>query len=231
MPLYLPRKVVLNWYLYDVSFSLELIKSFIEGIETQADESVARFEKKKKTLVLDEVPEENHTRVVDVHQGLDDETWDLAELFINYFPSLQRRSALLTLSGYFEHELDKLCLLYQSERSYQSSLSDIKRKGIDRSTNYLEKVAGIDVHKTSSEWNEIKKIQKIRNVIVHQDGKLSDYQGNSIKAAKDFIKQVDSLDGEEEVVIKSGFLSYVVGIYESYFQLLSESISTKEKNA
>lgn len=122
-------------------------------------------------------------------------------------------------------------MLYQSERSYQSSLSDIKRKGIDRSTNYLEKVAGIDVHKTSSEWNEIKKIQKIRNVIVHQDGKLSDYQGNSIKAAKDFIKQVDSLDGEEEVVIKSGFLSYVVGIYESYFQLLSESISTKEKNA
>ena len=229
MPLYTPRKVVLNWYQYDVSFSVELIESFIEGIEVQAEESIARYEQKKETLVLDEVPEENYARVVEVHQGLDDETWDLQSIFVEYFPSLQRRSALLVVSGYFEHELDKLCKLYQYEKSFKLALSDISGKGIDRSASYLEKVAGLDIHKTSKEWNHIKKIQKIRNVIVHQDGKLHDHQGNPIMAAIDYINQMDSLDGEDEVVIKKGFLAHVVGIYKQYFKLLNESISAKKK--
>ncbi len=223
-------KVVLNWYQYDVSFSIELIESFIEGIEIQADESIIRYEKKKETLVFDEVPEENSARVVETYQGLNSETWKLKNIFCVHFPSMQRRSALLTISGYFEHELNKLCKQYQSEKSFKLALSDISGKGISRSSKYLEKVAGLDVHKTSKEWNQIKKIQKIRNVIVHQDGKLHDHQGNPIMDAINYIKEINSLDGEYEVVIKKGFLEYVVGIYKQYFKLLDESISAKKKN-
>lgn len=229
MPLFIPKKVVLNWYQYDVSFSVELIESFVEGIEVQAEESIARYDQKKETLVLDEVPEENYARMLEIHQGLDGETWDLKGIFCEYFPSLQRRSALLTVCGYFEHELDKLCMLYQSEKSFKLALSDLSGKGIDRSTSYLEKVVDLDVHKTSKEWNHIKKIQKIRNVIVHQDGKLRDHQGNPIIAAIDYINQMDSLYGEDEVVIKNGFLAHVVGTYKQYFKLLSESISASQK--
>jgi len=228
MPFFLPRRVVLNWYQYDMSLSVELIESFIEGIETQAEESIARYEQKKKTLIVNELPEENYASVMEVHQGLDDESWDLQGIFAEYFPSLERRSALITVSGFFEHELDQLCMLYQSEKSFKLALSDLSGKGIDRSTNYLEKVAGLDTHKTSSEWNHIKMIQKIRNVIVHQAGKLYDNQGDPIKAAKNYINQMDSLDGEDEVVIKNGFLAHVVGIYKQYFRLLNESISAEQ---
>ncbi len=191
----------------------------------QADDSINRYEKQKETLVLEEVLEENHARVVEIHQGLDNRSWDLQGIFCEYFPSLQRRSALLTICGYFEHQLDKLCMQYQSEKSFKLALSDINGKGIDRSATYLEKVAGIDVHKTSNEWNQIKKIQKIRNVIVHQDGKLHDHQGNPIKAATDYINQVEFLDGEDEVQVNKGFLKYVVDIYKQYFALIGQSIS------
>lgn len=224
MPLYAPKKVVLNWYKYDISFSLELIKSFIDGIENQADDSISRYENEKQTLVLEEVPEENYAHVVEMHQGLDDETWDLDRIFKEYFPSLQRRSALLTLSGYFEHELDKLCSLYKSENSYDLSLSDLSGKGIDRAANYLEKVGGLNVHKASSEWDHIKGIQRIRNLIVHQDGNLKDQQGNPVKDAVDYVKKIESLSGEEEVVIKNGFLTHVIEKYDSYFSLLNQSI-------
>jgi len=97
MPLYTPRRVVLNWYQYDVNFSIGLIESFIGGIEVQAEESITRYERQKQTLIIEEVPEENYARVVETHQGLDDETWDLKGIFCEYFPSLQRRSALLTV--------------------------------------------------------------------------------------------------------------------------------------
>lgn len=227
---FLPRKVVRNWYQYDVILSVELIESFIDGIEIQADDSIKRYKQQKETVVLEEVPEENYAHIVEVHQGLNDGSWNLQGIFCEYFPSLQRRSALLTVCSYFEHELDKLCMLYKSEKSFKLALSDIKGKGLDRSTTYLEKVASIDVHKTSNEWNQIKNIQKIRNVIVHQDGQLRDRGGDKIKAAIDYINQVDFLEGEDEVVVKKGFLKHVVGIYKQYFAMLDHSISSKGKD-
>lgn len=81
-------------------------------------------------------------------------------IFKEYFPSLQRRSALITLCGYFEHELDKLCKQYKLEKSYNLSLSDLSDKGISRSTNYLKKVVGLEIHKGSKEWESIKKYSK-----------------------------------------------------------------------
>ena len=90
---YIPRKVVLNWYRWDVSFSMELIESFVDSIEIQVDDSIDRYEQQKQTFVLEEVPKENRARV---HQGLDAESWDLQGIFVELFPSLQRSSALLT---------------------------------------------------------------------------------------------------------------------------------------
>jgi len=228
MPLFTPKKTVDNWYKYDISFSLELIDSFIKQIESQVDETVIRFEKEKETFVFEEIPEEGVVQTDSVFQGLDNETWDLEGVFANYFPNLQRRSALLTLVGFFEHELDKLCLLYRVEKSFTLSLSDLTGKGIDRSTRYLEKVAGIDVHKSSSEWNEIKLIQQVRNIIVHQDGKLTDQNGTPLKAVIDYINQTSSLNGEDEVIIMKGYLAHVAAIFITYFQLIASSILSKE---
>jgi len=229
MAIYTPKKVVINWYQNDVSFSVKLIDSFVDGIEKQARESIARYKEQKETHVLEEIPENNYARVVEVYQGMDNETWDLSGIFSEYFPSLQRRSALLTVCGYFEHELDKLCLLYQSEKDFKLALSDLSGKGIDRSTSYLEKVAGLNVYKTYKEWYHIKKIQMIRNVIVHQDGKLQDQEGNPIKRAIEYINQMDSLGGDNEIVLREGFLFHVVGTYKKYFKLISESIEANEK--
>lgn len=229
MALYTPKKVVLNWFKYDVSFSMELIESFVEGIEKQAEESTNRYREQKETYVSEEKPEENHARVVKAHQGLDDETWDIENIFMEYFPSLQRRSALLTVYGYFEHELDKLCLLYQSEKLFRLNLSDLNGKGVERSINYLEKVAGIDASKKSKEWNHIKRIQKIRNVIAHQDGKLNDHQGNPRKEVIDYINQMDSLSGDIEVILHKGFLNHVVSTFNDYFRLLGKSIEKSEQ--
>ena len=228
MALYSPKRVVLNWFKYDVSFSMELIKSFVEGVEKQAEESTNRYKEQKETYVVEEYSEEKCARVVDVHQGLDNETWDIESIFMEYFPSLQRRSALLTVYGYFEHELDKLCLLYQSEKLFRLNLSDLNGKGVERSINYLEKVAGIDASKKSKEWNHIKRIQKIRNVIVHQDGKLNDHQGNPRKEVIDYINQMSSLGGNTEIILHKGFLDHVVSTFKNYFRLLGKSIEESE---
>jgi hypothetical protein len=213
MPLFTPKHSVLNWYRYDVSFSIELISTFVRGIEKQAAESIHNYRTK---------------RSADGHRGLDESSWDLEEIFEQYFPSLQRRSALLTVWGFLEHELDKLCLLYQSEKSFGLAFSDLSGKGLDRSTAYLEKVAGLEGLTASREWNDVKTVQRIRNLITHNDGKLRDHQGKPKDGIIRDMKSVGFLSGDDEIVVAEGFLSKVVDACNSYFKLIAKSVDARE---
>jgi hypothetical protein len=214
MALYTPRKIVLNWYQYDVSFSMELITSFVRGVERQAAESIQDYITKRSEG--------------SGYRGLDERSWDLKEIFEEYFPNLQRRSALLTVWGFVEHELDKLCTLYQSEKGFVLAFSDLSGKGIDRSTTYLEKVAGLHGLKASREWDDLKVVQRIRNVIAHDDGKLRDRQGKFRNGIIGDMKRVGCLSGEDEIVVAEGFLSKVVDSCGNYFKLIAKSVVAKE---
>lgn len=222
---------LLNWHQNEISLSAELINSFVKGVEKQAAESIAKYEKEKETHVGEDVELESGEKYVigvETHRGLDSETWDLARIFGDYFPALQRRSALMTVWGYFEHELDELCALYKSEKGFRLELSDISGKGINRSTTYLEKVAGLDVQKTSQEWNRIKKIQKVRNIVAHRDGRLNDRNNTAEKEILSYIDKTEFLGRNGEIIIKAGFLAEVVQTFNAYFKLIGESIATNE---
>jgi hypothetical protein len=90
---------ILTWHKTDVSWSLELIDSFVKGIEQQARESIHRYETERKTYI-EEYGEGEDSYIVETHQGLDSQTWSLEIIFKEYFPSLQRRSAFLTVWSY-----------------------------------------------------------------------------------------------------------------------------------
>ncbi len=214
-----------SWYESYLSPTFELMGSYIDGIEEQAELSIQKFEEGKETHVLEEHPEDGYVRAVTVFQGLDDETWDIHGIFRDYFPNLQRKSALLTLTGMFEHELDQLCDSYAKEHESTVKLNDIAGKGLERSTKYLEKVCGFDVYKTSPEWQSIKGIQVLRNAIVHQNGKTNDANGRKITPIQSHIEKVESLhDDGKEVVIGKGYLIYVLKSYDDYIKLLDKSI-------
>jgi hypothetical protein len=83
MALYTPKKVVLNWYQYDVSFSICLLSIFVNSVEEQAAKSIADFKTNSQTEVLDH---NGGTELSHVHRGLDSSTWALEEIFEKYFP-------------------------------------------------------------------------------------------------------------------------------------------------
>lgn len=224
MGLFTPIKCVRNWYRYDVGMSIELIMSFVEGVERQAKDSIEKFKGQTGTVVL----EYDDPSVTHIHGGLDDATWDLEGVFCEFFPTLQRRSAFLSVIGMFEFDLDELCRLYEREKSMTVMLSDMRGKGIERSVRYLEKVAVLDVYKNSSEWREIKDLQKIRNLIAHRAGMLSDGSGDPMTTEIDYINRNEWLERKAEVVIKEGFLKHVVDVYSRYWVLLDKSIQAIE---
>jgi hypothetical protein len=214
MTLYNPKNIAINWYQYDVSFSLELLETFAKGVEQQAADSILKYRSS--------VPTEAGQR------GLDPQTWDLTIIFEEYFPTLQRRSAFLTIWGFLEHELDKLCLLYQSEKGFKLSFSDLSAKGVDRSTAYLEKVVGLAGLKISKEWEDIRTIQRIRNVVAHADGKLQHPNGQTRDEIIRDMMKVGFLKGESDLILEEGFLLKVIDIGNNYFRRIAAAIDTKE---
>ena len=209
MAFYTPKKIVLNWYQYEASLSIDLMVGFVSTVENQAADSIANYK---------------NSRTVAGHSGLDYDSWDLDSIFGEYFPSLQRRSAFLTLWSFLEHQLDELCLFYQSEKGFGLSFMDLSGKGIDRSTSYLEKVAGLKDLKASQEWDVLKTLQRIRNAITHYDGKLRDHLGKPKNGILADMKTIGFLSGDDEIVVGEGFLSKVVDSCNDYFKLIEKAI-------
>jgi hypothetical protein len=231
-----------NWH-YEVSLSTRLIDSFVQGVEKQVADSIERYRTSRDngTLTVYDVStscdsdEETSdsigaSRTVEVHQGLDDETWDLDELFERYFPNLQRRSALLPLWGFAEYELHKLCLLYQSENHFEKSVFDFggKDRGIDLSVNYLQEIAGLKRLKTSQQWVQLKALQEIRNVIAHNDGRLNGPDGKPKSKVLSAMKKVGYVKGDFELIFEQEFLSNALKICCNYFTILGTAIKDRE---
>lgn len=217
---------IATWHKDELALSAALIVTFVDTVESQAAESMAQYRKGKQTKIVEyEDGENSFTAAIEEYRGLNSELWDLESLFEEYFPSLLRRSALLTVWGYFEHELDKLCSLYKSERRFILGVSDIEGKGIDRSTKYLAKVAGLNVHHNTEDWREINRIRELRNKIAHQDGRLITTKGQPALNLISYVEQSPFLkkDGHE-VVLKEGFLKHVVDTFAAYFKLIGDSI-------
>jgi len=227
MTVCLPGRVPINWYRYDVKFSLELLNVFTRNVESQIELSIQEFINRKETLSLDEQPEFNYSRIVDIHLGLDSETFDLENIFTEYFPSIQRRSAFLSLYGFLEHELDNLCGLFKKTENFKVDLRDLNYSGIERSIKYLGIVVGLPIDKSIDKWGKLKSINKVRNLLIHNDGKLTDIDGNTKKEEQDILKQNEFLSGDYEIIFSKGYLSFVLKAFNDFFKYLDELIQNR----
>ncbi|MFL6214210.1 MAG: hypothetical protein ACJ74J_10015 [Blastocatellia bacterium] len=229
MPLYTPREIPLNWYQYDVRFSTELLREYIRGVEAQIATTIESFHREKEICVSDDILEEEGPSLTKIYRGLDSDAWNLNAIFEYLFPNLQRRSALITLFSFFEHELDALCDLFIRTEKILVSLNDMRGTGIDRSILFLIKIVGLPVDKNTALWQEIKNVQKIRNLIVHNDGKLKDRSGNAVGDLIKYIGASPHLSGADEVEICDGYLAKVIETFDLQFKEIDKLIQARRR--
>jgi hypothetical protein len=222
-----PNAHPLNWYPHEITGAVELLEVYVDDIEAQVKKGISDFKTNAELVVVEPGYEDDRGRVITVHKGLDDETWHLESVFDEYFPSLQRRSALITIYSFFEFELDKLCSRVKTHENFKLDVSDLGGKGILRSTTYLLKVAQLDGIRASAELNEIRNIQSIRNLLVHADGKLRwNGDGGAAKVA-DYIVKSKFLRGEAEIEMQHGYLAHCLGMFNVSFGQLHAALRRK----
>lgn len=219
-------KKILKWY-NEIELSIELLETFIDNVESQIELSIQDFIDRKETLILTEDPNSYNAQVIDIHNGLDSQTWDLKGVFEEYFPNLQRKSALISLYSFLEFELDKLCILFKNEGNYKIDINDLNGSGIKRAILYLEKVVDLLINQNDRKIGEIKSIQKIRNLIVHNNGYLMDKNGKKYSKELKYIKYNKFLSGEQEINLNKGFLTYVLNSFNDLFKHIDSLIQEK----
>gem|GEM_PF-3230859 len=69
----------------------------------------------------------------------------------------------------FEAFLNMICKAHRNNTGQAIALNDISGNGIERAATYLTKVVEIKNLKNSSEWNELKHWNRVRNILVHNN--------------------------------------------------------------
>jgi hypothetical protein len=101
--------------------------------------------------------------------SIDEELWHVQEIF----PYLQRSAAFLSVFAFVEHNLNLVCETLKEEYDRKLSFKDLNDKGLERIKNYMKKEIGIDFPDQTESWNEIKSMNKVRNVIAHRNSEVN----------------------------------------------------------
>lgn len=220
------------WYWYDfyAKPELQLLTSYIKAIESQIAAGIAHYEGNRKSELVVLSEEEGIAEEIEHYAGLESMSWNLDDVFKGYFPNLQRKSAFITLYAFLEHEVEQLSYRLRLESKLTVEPGDLAGQGVFRSLSYMEKVIVLNIDKSMA-WNKVKGLNKLRNLIVHNDGKLAALENerlSDIKVLKQLRPHVEFLD--DGISIKPTFLPHTLKLFDELFQYLDEAIGIKYKS-
>lgn len=210
-----------NWDTLRFGAGLELLYSFVDGVERDCDADVKNYDASTDEGHWEGDPEDGG-EWVHVHRDLDNRSWDLNDVFHNYFPTLRRGSTLAMLCSFFEHELNDLCNTIQKYQQLPIAARDLHGQGIERAMNYLKLCGSLELPQ-SKHWEPIKRIYEVRNALVHAGGHATKEQLQ--KYVKAHVEHLE-LDGTE-IVIRVGYLHYVIDTFRAYGKELGDALRAR----
>jgi hypothetical protein len=90
----------------------------------------------------------------------------------------------------------------------------------------LRKVVCLPMDDSSAAWQEIKRIQRVRNIVVHNDAKLVDKEViKYVDQAKYLSRKSNWEDKADEVNILEGYLTHVLDTFDLHCSDLNKAIS------
>jgi hypothetical protein len=134
------------------------LKNYVEFSEAQWRDKVASY---NQSLANDELN-------VKSFGGRRDHWADLA----NEFPQYHRKASFLMIFALLEDDLTQFCTAIAAEQKLTTTVFNTPGKGIERAKAYLTKVAGLPFPASTPEWQRIKLLSDVRNVLIHAAGYL-----------------------------------------------------------
>jgi hypothetical protein len=202
----------------DEAIQLSLFRSYLANLEsfleTEAKRLSEDLEAHRRGVELSEGPLKNAAEEQRYYQ----ESWHWYQLDLHAgFSNVMRKSFFVTVYGFLETSLLHLCQSQKDKREdILVSPSDITGRGIQKAKTYLQKVLLSDFpFDTSPEWYEIQEYARLRNCIVHNDGRLEGF-GHEVLLRR-YIDRKETLNlSWGQISLAKDFCKEVLGTVEAF---------------
>ena len=176
----LPRK----WYSNHFKYELELLNSFIKLSTEEIKDSKIKYLYGKENIEYE--IDEDQTGIIEHYEGVDDQTFALDDIFIDYFPDLKRKSNFIMIISHLEDGLRELCKDLSVEFSVK--FENRNKKGIFYTIFiFLKSRLNLDFENDES-WKNLILAYKIRNKIAHlTESEISEKELKRFKISNVFI--------------------------------------------
>lgn len=175
-----------------------------------------------------------------VIKEVDPESWRYyhADIYSTYdeietdLPSVLRHSVLVHVYSVFESILNNLCVIHKNKKNLNLSLSDLKHDGIARAKVYIKKVSCSPFNEESQEWSEIIKINKLRNILAHNDGVILEEKHQNYNVIKQYIDSTTGLEISDngKISIGSIYVTFVLTTFKTYLSDLFDKQKSEFEN-
>ncbi|NIJ88576.1 hypothetical protein FHR49_001363 [Xanthomonas campestris] len=198
------RKILSIYFKGQISNGINDLRAYTEKIEQHLESN--RYKIEEKSQRKDGKAKED--------KGSEDLLFDVS-LRLGYGRHIEifTKSAIISIYTYLEFFLDDFCKKIHELEGKSISPKDLSGAGIFRSKAYLEKVLLVDWASLSSEWNELVKLNKIRNFLVHSNGvAATDETKSEIRKIIQGISEVE-LEGDH-LKVSSGYIRNMLSVIE-----------------
>ena len=150
--------------------------------------------------------------------------------FEKTFRNFHFYSFLILCFSYFEIKLIKVCKDELEDRDLSTEPSEFRSNDFDNVFKGTLKIVDIRFETISKKWGEIKNIQKVRNVIVHSNGRV--IGSISEEQVRKYIGKRDDITIERgRIILSKEFCLYVLNTVKLFLdnfidQLINTSSST-----
>lgn len=157
------------------------------------------------------VPDSSHD---DIYDNYSDQFYRIDYIFRYIF----RYSAVVAVYSLLESSMAILCLAIKRSKNYEVEVNDMRGNGIEQARLYLEKVHGVKFPENTHVWNEIQKLNRIRNCIVHAEGNIQ--RTKSPSKIRNIVEQTKglSLEHEDYIRIDKQYVQDAAGWIEEFLK-------------
>ena len=206
----------MKWILGGIHINFENLREHIKTIEKLIKQEQVNFtqriEEEAKQLSIEERD--------DFYEWYSDKYWHLNDVF----PDLNRNSIFLVAFSNFEYELFSISRIISKELSPDSKIDEYSGNGIEKVKKYFNRVLEIPFPSETQEWNKIQIYKKIRNIIVHNGGKVRKIESNENLMSFINNEKFISLDNFNRIHLEPEFVNTVLYTFENFIVNFINSI-------
>lgn len=172
-----------------ITLNLDSYQSYLNRIPYYLNTEQVKLEKQLE-IEVENLTQEDAERHFEYNY--EDEMHLLKNFHNTFYESLY-----ITLYSFFEKELYKICKRLQNTNTHKIKVNNLAGNGIDKYSLFLSALYDIEISQFNS-WDELKKHQKIRNYIVHNDSIYINSQ-NSIFPIASYLGCLSKIDRGKDI--------------------------------